>query len=296
MWKKRLLGYIFLGAVVCLGVTTPVFAANENIIVEEDLETDAIREVRLTVDESSEGDLEPSFGEEGTSPTTKSIIGTDDRVRVTGNDLYRAPYRWVAYLKTTWKNGKVTYGTAYMVGDYTAVTAAHCVYDKSLGGKPKDISIWPAMNDGVMPYSGSHTKTINVPKAYRVNKDSNYDCAVIKVKSPLGRRVGYFGIHKQSASYNGVNMYILGYPGEASRSKQLWKMKGKILSSSQYKVNYQIDTTNGQSGSPITRLYNNKWYAIGVHTSGATNPDASGAVNSGVKFNNYMFSFIKQFR
>lgn len=92
-WKKRLLGYISLGAVVCLGVTTPVFAANENVIVEEDLETDAIREVKLTVDESSERDLEPSFGEEGTSPTTKSIIGTDDRVRVTGNDLYRAPYR-----------------------------------------------------------------------------------------------------------------------------------------------------------------------------------------------------------
>lgn len=64
-----------------------------------------------------------------------------------------------------------------MVGEYTAVTAAHCVYDASLGGKPKDISIWPAMNDGAMPYSGSHAKTINVPKAYRVNKDSNYDCA-----------------------------------------------------------------------------------------------------------------------
>lgn len=65
-----------------------------------------------------------------------------------------------------------------------------------------------------------------------------------------------------------------------------WFMSGNIIAQSEYRLWYPIDTTNGQSGSPI---YIQNALAVGVHTSGLT------AWNGGKRIHEDMFNWMKSF-
>ena len=147
---------------------------------------------------------------------------------------------------------------------------------------------WPGRNENATPYSGSHVKKIYVPKIYKSENQTAYDCAVLKTPNALGETTGYFGSRKQAKEYGSIVVCIPGYPAEYS--KQMWKAKGSIAGSSQNLFSYKLSTSAGQSGSPITRVYYGQWYALGVHTTGAE------SVNIGTRFGNYLYNFVKSYR
>ena len=61
---------------------------------------------------------------------THSVIGRDDRIRVTNTTLY--PYRAIVHLVIQF-NGQEVYGcTGALISKDTVFTAGHCVYNKSL--------------------------------------------------------------------------------------------------------------------------------------------------------------------
>ena len=86
------------------------------------------------------------------------------------------------------------------------------------------------------------------------------------------------------------NMKISGYPGEVnSNSFALYKqyeMNGSVYTSGDYNLIYSIDTSKGQSGSPIIAPDNT---VVGVHTRGGT------AFNSGVRITSSMLYYLNEF-
>ena len=295
--KKGLLGTI-IGIALYGCISVVVFANTEEArVYDVDTETISIETFSYSGNETADEELlEPSYGTVGQESAnledtnvlnvSKSVIGSDARVRV--NNTTVVPYRWVAYLQATWKDGSVTTGTAFMVGVNSAVTAAHNVYNSNKGGYAKKVLFWPGRNGNEKPYSGSHVKKIYVPNVYRAETQTAYDCAVLKTQNGLGKTTGYFGIRKQAKDYGSIVVCIPGYPAEYS--KQMWKVKGSIIGSSQNLFTYKLSTSAGQSGSPITRVYHGQWYALGIHTTGAEN------VNIGTRFGNYLYNFVKYYR
>lgn len=296
--KKMLLGTI-IGIILYSCISVVAFANTEEVrVYDVDTETTSITTFSYSGNETADEELlEPSYGtvgQESADPEEdadsfadeKSVIGSDVRTRV--NNTTKVPYRWTAYLEATWKDGSVTTGTAFMVGINSAVTAAHNVYNTNKGGYAKKVLFWPGRNENATPYSGSHVKKIYVPKIYKSENQTAYDCAVLKTQNALGKTTGYFGIRKQAKDYGRIVVCIPGYPAEYS--KQMWKAKGSIAGSSQNLFSYKLSTSAGQSGSPITRVYYGQWYALGVHTTGAE------SVNIGTRFGNYLYNFVKSYR
>lgn len=288
--------FIFLSLSVCASIT--VQAATRKI-VKKDFITEDITNFDfsyLTETERPSVETTPcSFGTEGSKDvdldgdsdtSTYSIIGDDDRVKV--KNFTAAPYRWVAYVETTWPNGRTTIGTAFMVGDSSAVTAAHMVYNVSFGGFAKSIAIYPGKNGNSNTFSGSHAKLMYVPKEYVDDQKLQFDCALIKLKTALGKRVGYFGLRRQSANYENLIVNLTGYPED--HPKEMWKSKGPITSKSLSLLDYALDTQPGMSGSPLNRIYNGNWYAIGVHTRHYS------TYNRGVNFHPFLYSMITTYK
>lgn len=143
-------------------------------------------------------------------------------------------------------------------------------------------------NGNATPYSGSHVKKIYVPKIYKSENQTAYDCAVLKTQNALGKTTGYFGIRKQAKDYGSIVVCIPGYPqnipNKCGRQKAVLQVLTKFI------FQYKLSTSAGQSGSPITRVYYGQWYALGVHTTGAE------SVNIGTRFGNYLYNFVKSYR
>ena len=279
--------------------------ADTKTVVKKDLLTGEVSNIQFSyVAEDERPSVEttaPSFGTEGSKgvdldddsgASTYGIIGTDDRVKV--NNFTAAPYRWVAYVETTWADGAKSIGTAFLVSDSGAVTAGHLVYNASHGGFASSIAVYPGKNGNSNTFSGSHAKMIYVPKLYVDDQNMYYDCALIKLKTALGKRVGYFGLRRQSSTYDNIIVNLTGYPGD--HPKEMWKVKGPITGTSASRLEYKLDTMPGMSGSPLNRIYSGNWYAIGVHTRAYYNSAGECYINRGVKFHPFLYSMIITYR
>ena len=216
----------------------------------------------------------------------KSIIGTDDRFRVDNTTSF--PYSAIASLRTVWPNGVVTVGTAWMYGPNVAMTAGHCIYANDLGGWPTEIIIYPGRNGSSMPFGEAKAVKIHVPENFTKNHNMNFDWGLIELDKNIGNETGYFGASWQLDSLNNTDVTISGYPGE--KSKQMWQMSGSIFDMNEYKIHYTIDTTGGQSGSPV--YLEDDYLSVAIHTNGAYDKIS----NKGTRITKGIFDFIESFR
>lgn len=209
--------------------------------------------------------------------TPNQIIGGVDS-RVEAN-----PYIWgIAYLTSYWKNGTVTYGTAFIFANGALMTAGHCVYDSSKGWVSY-VTVSPSRKGLSCPFGTLRSTTIHTNTAWISSGDSNYDYAVVEVGSQIGKSTGLFGFTTSSST--GTSVIVNGYAG--GKQQQQWLMSGKITATTTNKVAYAIDTNDGQSGSPI---YNNSYEAVGIHTGGnSTN-------NSGTRITSSLYNWLVTFR
>ena len=67
-------------------------------------------------------------------------------------------------------------------------------------------------------------------------------------------------------------------------------MNGKISSCTANKLSYTIDTTGGQSGSPVYKGSGKNTVSIGIHTNG------SNKVNKATRITKSMFDYFNKFR
>ena len=86
-----------------------------------------------------------------------------------------------------------------------------------------------------------------------MNGTVTYDFAVLNLDSDcdaIGTQTGTFGLFARTGSYAQVRATVQGYPGEATFGTQK-RMRDKIFRSQKRLVFYPMDTTGGQSGSPV---------------------------------------------
>lgn len=225
--------------------------------------------------------------EEG-SYELKSIIGNDDRNRVT--DTTRVPYRYIGQLIIQFeKPNKQRYnakGTAFLVGKSSILTAAHCVYEKN--DRVVSGTFYPAQNGtSNRPYTYTCGQ-IHIPTKYKTAINNNdtinsnkYDYALIKLNQSAGTTLGFFALGGYNTNYNANNLVgmeatVVGYPGE--KAGMMYRHKGLIQSfnSDKYLMNYQMDTTAGQSGSPvILPLSGGRYYVVGIHILGGSTENSA---------------------
>ncbi|MBO5380295.1 MAG: trypsin-like serine protease [Clostridia bacterium] len=212
-----------------------------------------------------------------------SIIGSDGRVEVSDTEVM--PYSAICYIEIDWPDGSTGLGTAWMIYKDLAVTAGHCMYSSANGGWAESIKIWPG-KDGYgfwnNPYGTAKSSALHTASQWVESEDWEYDWGIIELDENIGEDTGWFGIGWSSNDMTGTNVTISGYPGE-ERYHQ-YKMSGKITKSEALKIYYNtIDTTGGQSGSPI---YTSDNIAYGIHCYG------SSTENSGTRITEWRYNYF----
>lgn len=231
----------------------------------------------------------------------------------------RSPYLPTAKILMTYKNvyNKESHkydtlyyvGTAFLEGPNLAVSAGHCMFhDVTKSGGYQDNRKNPRFPDKVEFFFGCSNqddyssnsdypyyakgKTLSIEYDYYLNQSWSHDWSVIVLDRSIGNQIGWYG---KISNFNtiGSSIYSWGYPCNKSVGT-LWKTEGTIHSSTKYKLYYDLNTYNGQSGSPIFVDYvDGNTYVCGIHTRGYLTSDYP--YNSGTMINSLMFSYLNSF-
>ncbi len=227
------------------------------------------------------------------SPYVLGIIGSNDR-RVPVADTTVYPYSTIAYIEIEFPNSSMYVGTAWIFGESTAMTAGHCVYDEDNGGWAKSIKIYPGIYyDGeevIKPFGYYEASVLHSSKNYIDSGNAYYDWGLLEFDENISQYTGSLGYTNLTENIIGRDVTITGYPGE--KYYAMYTMDGNIIYSDEHELYYKIDTTGGQSGSPVylSDEDEDRNVAVGIHTRFA------GDYNLGTKINASLYNYMKQFK
>lgn len=168
-----------------------------------------------------------------------------------------------------------------MIGPNAVATNGHMLYNKSNGGDNwiTSATITPARKSGSnsAPYGSAKAIAYECGGNWVKNADYKDDWGVITLNKNIGDNVGWLGLKWQSASYNGTNVMVNGYPSTV-RGVNTWdqyRSDGKIdVSNPRSLISYSIDATGGNSGGPCYVFSGNTGYtAIGILQGGGSEND-----------------------
>lgn len=243
-----------------------------------------------TIGSSSCEPLLPSWYEDpGDEYSPNAIIGGngDQRTRVTNTKIF--PNCAIVHLKTTFSDGEVFEATGWMISADALVTAAHHLYKSDHGGWASSSVITPAKNGTTVPFGTFSIDTMWISNEWMNNADVNWDLGIIRLTEAPD--VGAFGFAVRSDSQLiNKTVRVTGYPLEKTGTENdtQWTHSGSVGSVSTYRVFYAVDTTGGNSGSPV---YDSGNYAVAVHT---TAYDSN--YNGGTRITQAHYDFMVTFR
>ncbi|WP_455334871.1 trypsin-like serine peptidase [Enterococcus villorum] len=213
--------------------------------------------------------------------SVRSIIGTDDRTRVT--DTTQAPYNSMTFIAADGVPGSVA-----VIGKNTVLTAAHVV--KNIRENPNKSSIYviPGRDGSNYSYGKFKIKSIHIPQSYINKPNANSDIAVLTIEplnnKSIGEVVPILSYRLTNTVAEGTNLITTGFPGDKPWGT-MWTAKGVSLNQTSARLFYTMDTAGGQSGSPVYNLDNE---IIAVHTNGGYKK------NFGIKINSEHYQFITE--
>ena len=233
--------------------------------------------------------------EKATPPSEQSedraIVGTDDRKQITDASGY--PDRVVGWLWSQAQDDSWSTCTATLIGPFTAITAAHCVYVHDKGGWIKQMLFIPGVTDPESaPFGTYDWENINILKGYIENYDgTNYgsampwDMAVITLAEDAGNQLGWMGFRVDDAS--DWDARIIGYPGDKPDGT-MWSNSCKIKADQFGDLIYwhECDTFAGSSGSSMWEDQSGDLYIRGINVA------EDDKVNYGVRFTDSYYQFI----
>jgi V8-like Glu-specific endopeptidase len=246
----------------------------------------------------------PQVGSFAAKP--ENVIGVDNRAMVP--DTSTIPWRCICHLEVEYESGPVGFGTGFIIGPKTVLTAAHVIYNARR--KARNIRVIPGRNGTTAPYGYFVTSLDRciIPDQWRQASDASQstaaaaDYAVIPFPDqperdglPSAERLGYFGLKCFFDAENEKKAELLfvnnaGYPYEADKPYgTLWYNAGRVRKMGPTFIEYMVDTEGGQSGSPVYFYDEEKKqrYVIAVHTTGDF-------VNRGLRITREIFSTLKQ--
>ena len=233
--------------------------------------------------------------EDGVHPET--VIGTDDRVRVTPTTAY--PARAVA-LVTLKQGGFSLTCTAWMIGPDTAATAGHCVHSGGTTGQfSTSVRVFPGRNAGSGPYGSCAARRLYTTVGWASLRDERYDYGAIKLACTIGTVTGWFGFFAQTATLTGVEQRINGYPDDKRLTQ--WRNDDRIRLSLTDQLFYEADTLGGMSGSPVYQparvgRFCTGVCAIAIHGYGVHGAPPHGTSNHGTRITPAVFDNLRAWR
>lgn len=236
-------------------------ALHEDIL----LNSDPIREVRGPVQ-----DIVPLIS--GSDPTAEinlqNVQGRDDRILV--RDVSKIPARTIGLLKFETERGGTRYGTAWLIGPRTLVTAGHNLLHKDTG-ETTVMHVGMAY-DGRSPRGGWHRVTAaEVPSEWRNNPvpENPEDYAVIKIANPkVGNTLGWLGFADyEDRKFQDMILNVFGYPMDKP-GYHLYGSTGRVTGINDDRLAYDCDAGPGMSGGPVIARFNNSRIVVGIHVAG----------------------------
>ena len=190
----------------------------------------------------------------------RAIIGTDNRTRVTNTTSF--PYSAICSIHVTYPDGSSYTGTGTVISRKTVMTAAHVIYNSGRGGFASRVTVSPGRNGTSYPLGTYNSTRLTMLAKYATSTAAENDVGFINVGTNIGSRTGIMGYGSYSdASLNAATLRLAGYPGDKTAGT-LWTHTGKPNGLTTTLIRSPIDTTGGQSGSPLF-MSNNQ--VVGIH-------------------------------
>jgi glutamyl endopeptidase len=225
-----------------------------------------------------------SFGE---TTVLEVVFGNDDRVRVADNFMRTNPWRQICALRITSQSNRTYVGTAWFISPTTLATAGHCVFMQNDGGWAKSIDVIPGKIGPTAPFGRIRSESFASVDGWVEQRQRDFDYGVIFLPDPVvGRRVGNFEVQVLAdPELSGVTAKVSGYPADRDRAEFQYFHERPVTSVTSTRIEYDIDTFGGQSGSPIFQHTDNGIVAIGIHTTGGATSNSGTRISDPVMDN-----------
>ena len=241
---------------------------------------------------------------------TVGVIGTDDRVHISPTS--GIPERYIVHMYTKEPDGSTGTCTGFFIGPYTIVTAAHCLYNPwygETGTWKTEIMVVPAqdgveyLGDPIMPYGSitvySGDYTVYTDWIDDANWDLDIGWITLPDDSPLGLQTGFLTFDDYTNPEVPKVVYTYGYPGEFSGEMYYDSNIVTLLgdgTDGYYMISYHLDTTPGQSGSPILKWDSatGDYTAFAVATYGGGGLPCNPGDNCGTRILDWMATHLEE--
>lgn len=243
----------------------------------------------------------PKLGPDGVTPQT--VLDTDDRQRRT--DTHQPPLRMICSIEVTSSRHAPpeAIGTGWLVGRRTVITAGHVLRWQAAGREAVRVRVIPGRDRDNMPFQAFEAEVFHYhPLWTGLESDPRgVDIAAIRLPEPVGDRIGFFGVAALTdATLNGRVVNIPGYPARVTGQQveactELWWHANHVRKLEETRIFYDVDTSGGQSGSPVM-LWPDPTSSTaaplvaGVHNRGDDDQDGH---NAAVRITPAMLTLIK---
>lgn len=212
------------------------------------------------------------------TPVTQleSVLGADDRRLITPTT--EAPWRAICALRITTRMGVQLVGTGWLINPRVVVTAGHCVYSHGLGGWMDSVEVIPALDFEARPLGSVVGTRLRSVDGWIRDRSPEYDFGAILLDQPVQLGSEFFTpLPLSDAELSGILANIAGYPSDREMASRLFYHARAVQSVGTRRLQYDVDTFGGQSGSPVwvTRPDGTR-VVVAIHTNG---------ISPGVKFN-----------
>jgi V8-like Glu-specific endopeptidase len=210
---------------------------------------------------------EPLRRRGGQIVTPHYVFGADDR-----QVFFPSGYPWrcagKVYAWTNPSGGPAWSGAGVLVGSNVVLTASHVV---PWGSDPWMMRFIPGYWDGSSVSGVSVASYVQSVRGYR-DHDQGDDMAVLKLYTPLGDSLGYFGYKTYNDDWEGGNYWTkVGYPGMVAGGQRPSRVTWYPIidddnDGAGVELEYHADSSSGDSGGPVFGWWSSWPYVIGTHS------------------------------
>jgi glutamyl endopeptidase len=220
----------------------------------------------------------------------ESVIGKDDRQPVPATT--QIPWRRNCALRIKAKNGSIYLGTGWFIGPRTVVTAGHCVYMHHAGGWPESVEVVPGLDGTNQPFGSSSSSRFRAVDGWIQEQAPEADYGAIILTSDLGNQTGWYAFGSYAdEELQTTEANIAGYPADKDNGLRQYFHARRIQSLTPKRLQYDIDTFGGQSGSCIwLNIEGQERVGIGIHTTGSSRS------NYGTRIYGEVFDNLKKWK